>query len=481
MKRRLLTFTLIFLSVFALVTRARAADLRPSSCSAADVQAAVNAAVSKDRVLVPAGMCTYTSAVNVPNGKNITIQGAGISVTTISAGREVRVFALNGSATRITGFTFNQGQVQIGGDDATPVQDWRIDHNRFIGNNTNGYNAILIHCPFAVSPKGTFCRGVVDHNTFEGGVQVVPIGYAPVASLHAAWSLPTNLGSPETIFIEDNTFSGPVGQTFQTVDTNYAGRFVFRFNSLPSMAVHVHSLQQWRGSRAWEIYRNRVPGEGWTAGLLRGGVGVAWGNQFDSGRGPWVVDNVRSFDPNGRDYGACDGTSTADSNTPGRQGYLCRDQIGSGRDVCVSNPSNLTKSATGWCAQTQEPSYFWLNRTASSITPVDTGGRGLSSTTHMIIDRDFYNEVGPFTGASGVGSGPIANRPASCTPGVAYWATNEGSWNTTLPPNTSGRLYKCSALNTWTPYYTPYTYPHPLQSAGSTPAAPAAPTNLTVR
>jgi hypothetical protein len=481
MRRSLFVFALVVLGFLATVTRARAADLNAASCSSADVQGAVNAATSRDRVLVPAGACAYTSAVNIPNGKHITIQGAGINITTISAGREVRVFVLNGSATRITGFTFNQGQVLIGGDDTTPVQDWRIDHNRFIGDNTDGYNAVVINCPFAVSPKGTFCRGVVDHNNFEAGGQVVTFGYAAPSALHAAWSLPTNLGGADTVFIEDNTFGGPAGQTFQPVDTNYAGRFVFRFNSLAEVAVHVHSLQQWRGSRAWEVYKNRVTGAGWTAGLIRGGVGVAWGNQYDPTRGPWVLDNVRSFDAAGRDYGACDGTSTADGDSPGRQGYLCRDQIGSGRDVCLSNPSNNDAGATGWCAQAHEPSYFWLNRSGSSVTAIDTSGRGLS-TAHVLNDRDYYNEAASFSGTSGVGSGARANRPANCTEGVGYWVTDEGSWNTTLPANTSGRLYKCTAANTWTLYYTPYTYPHPLQGAAvNPPTAPSAPTNLTVR
>ena len=62
------------------------------------------------------------------------------------------------------------------------------------------------------------------------------------------------------MFIEDNTFSGPAGQTFQTIDTNYAGRFVFRFNSVAAMSVQVHSLQSWRGSRAWDDLGKLAPG-----------------------------------------------------------------------------------------------------------------------------------------------------------------------------------------------------------------------------
>ena len=482
MSRLRFACALAILAVLGSSAKAGAADRHAASCSSADVQAAVNAAASRDRVLVPAGTCSYTSAVNVPNGKNITIQGAGINTTTISAGREVRVFVLNGSATRITGFSFNQGQIVIGGDDTTPVQDWRVDHNRFVANNILGYNSIIINCPFAVTPKGTFCRGVIDHNVFEGGVQVLPWGFANATTLQAAWSLPTNLGGADTVFIEDNAFSAPISQSFQAVDTNYSGRFVFRFNSVTGSIVAVHSLQQWRGSRAWEIYGNKISGQAWAAGLIRGGVGVAWGNQLDSTRGPWVLDNVRSWDYAGHDYGPCDGTSTADGNSPGRQGYMCRDQIGSGSDVCLSNPSNNTPSASGWCTQTHESSYFWLNRTGSAVTRVDTSGRGVSTTAHVFNDRDFYNEVPAFAGTSGVGSGPRANRPGTCTEGVAYWATDEGNWNTTLPPNTSGRLYKCTAPNTWTLHYTPYTYPHPLQAAaGSQTSAPPAPSNLTVR
>jgi len=49
---------------------------------------------------------------------------------------------------------------------------------------------------------------------------------------------------------------------------------------------------------------------------------------------------------------------------------------------------------------------------------------------------------------------------------VGYWATDQGSWNQSGSGG-QGVLYKCTATNTWTLYYTPYTYPHPLQG-GST-------------
>lgn len=64
---------------------------------------------------------------------------------------------------------------------------------------------------------------------------------------------------------------------------------------------------------------------------------------------------------------------------------------------------------------------------------------------------------------SGVGSALIANRPTSCTVGAYFWATNEGTWDR-IHAGFDGRLYYCSATNTWTLFYTPLTFPHPKAS-----------------
>ena len=82
-----------------------------------------------------------------------------------------------------------------------------------------------------------------------------------------------------------------------------------------------------------------------------------------------------------------------------------------------------------------------------------------------------FDGTGAAESGGGVGCGTLANRPETCTTGVGYWATNQKcddltgmvGVNPSIP--ISGTLYKCTSTNTWEPYYTPYTYPHPLRGS----------------
>ena len=97
------------------------------------------------------------------------------------------------------------------------------------------------------------------------------------------------------------------------------------------------------------------------------------------------------------------------------------------------------------------------------------------------LGRDiFSNKTTP-----GVTCGTPSNRPASCSVGAGYWATNQSCSDLTgmvgaNPANPiSGTLYKCTATNTWTEFYTPYPYPHPLRrEVDATIPPPPAPTGL---
>ena len=144
-------------------------------------------------------------------------------------------------------------------------------------------------------------------------------------------------------------------------------------------------------------------------------------------------------------------------------GYPCIDQPGRGQgDLLVTLFPNKVNNTTGtlrWPNQALEPIYIWNNTGSivpgwgSSVYSNDTGGR-------VVANRDYYppasgqqtSPTSPFNGTSGTGWGTLANRPTTATPGVAYFATDQGSWNTsTSNPygvqqnGADGVLYKCTA------------------------------------
>ena len=144
----------------------------------------------------------------------------------------------------------------------------------------------------------------------------------------------------------------------------------------------------------------------------------------------------------------CDGTNAFDSNlSPGTTiGYHCRSQIGMG-----------SGAGNGWDSQ---PLYEWDNcktslgctGTGTQIqqTLFDPAAGTWWGPQEIVQNRDYYDSISSFTGATGVGIGVVASRPGTCTTGVAYWATDQS------------KLYQCIATNNWATFYTPFTYPHPL-------------------
>jgi hypothetical protein len=130
------------------------------------------------------------------------------------------------------------------------------------------------------------------------------------------------------------------------------------------------------------------------------------------------------------------------------------DQPGRGKGDLLADKDPV---ATGsWPHQALEPVYAWGN-TYDNSRQLDVG----SQYPTIQENRDFYNQKTPFDGTVGIGVGKLAERPKTCTSGVAYWATDQGKWDRTHD-GPDGQLYLCTAPNTWSLCYKPYTYPHPL-------------------
>jgi len=446
-----------------------------------------------DTVIVTKGSANWGTSTLVWDAKNITLQGAGIDVTIITSDAvRAMMVGFNGpTKSRITGMTLTAGggaAIQIDGN------GWRVDHMKIqsatVGKlvwGVNGQGARSADYPGGV-PYGP--TGLIDHNIFIDS-NALAFGLADNAIRESTlWVSPSGWGDGNAVYVEDNTFIMH-GEDDMT-DCNYGGRIVVRFNQVigNGSGFNIHSNQGQRSCRRWEIYKNTMnTTNGFFLALeLRGGNGVAWGNAINSlYTTPIAFQNVRSSSEamDRPPIGTCNGTSSADGNAglKAAPGWPCRDQIGWNTDAF---PWTVLGTAP---PQLHEPAYLWSNTHGGKlVTSVPVMGLPVpDATAYIQPNRDYYIQGSTFDGTSGLGVGTLAERPATCKTygddsgaGVGYWATDQGSWNT-LGEN--GVLYRCSSANTWTVYYTPYTYPHPLQAGitGGDTSAPIAPLNLKVQ
>lgn len=248
-------------------------------------------------------------------------------------------------------------------------------------------------------------------------------------------------------------------------------------------------------------------GTGGTASLpnfrpffIRGGTGFVFHNTYDSLYLDPIIQidtdraNENSIASQVPNWEMCDGlTQSVGFASPktviidgaGAGGYPCRDQLG------AATTGSVWGYTTTPPAQTLQGAYFWKNtETGVGEAPVsigcETSGNALclnQAANILIQNRDFYTYNASFNGTSGVGEGTLASRPSTCTKGVGYWATDQGSWNQSGSGG-QGQFYQCSSTNTWTLLYTPLTFPNPLQGApaASTPTfSPVAGTYTTTQ
>jgi hypothetical protein len=479
MKKIRLNYVFLFLMVSflfsCLSSKAYSAIINATSCSLAHVQTAISSASNGDTVVVPAGNCLWSSTLTLPDNKKITLQGAGKDSTIITGSLD---FGSSGS--RVTGFTF-KGDPDI----YTNGYGFRLDHCRL---QRSTWNNVVTVRDYNASPQ--VAHGLVDHNEIINGrvnAEGTPYMLFEGDQQHVLWAVPLNLGGPNAVYVEDNTFTTTTpAQSQVAIDANYGGRFVFRYNTVSNgLFLTAHSSQEGgnRGAQSWEIYGNVVSNSSgvsiYAPVRLRAGTGVTFMNSIT---GTWsdpsiLLDNVRSYASSSLG-GRCDGSSTGWDGNQDSSGYPCRDQIGRGPDSPQWDHNPL-KAYT----QPLIPAYFWLNETASNAeVPV---GVISWSDDHIKPNRDYYAFNSSFDGTAGMGCGSLAARPTTCAVGVGYWATNQSCSNligmvgANPAAAINGTLYRCSAPNVWTLHYQPYIYPHPLRGSGGN-GRPQPPQNLRI-
>lgn len=470
-----LTFLLI--GMVGITTHSWAATINASSCSQSAVQSAINSASAGDTVTVPTGNCSWS---NFTLTKKITLQGAGIGATVITGD-----VAFGSSGSRVTGFTFT-------GNPAFTSNGYgfRLDHNKIQSSTWQDVLKVRDYAPIISQMP----HGLVDHNQFINGrvnMEGTPYIFSDDngRNQNILWALPFNFGGPNTVYIEDNTFELTYAGNFNAIDANYGGSFVARYNTLyDGLFIETHSSQEGgnRSGKSFEVYgniidlRNNLSVTGGYSYRMRGGTGFMFYNRHIGNWGnPGIpLDNVRSYASAGFGGGLCNGSSPWDGNQ-NSSGWPCRDQIGRGPD----NPQ-WTLSPVKTYAQPSVPAYFWANKNSGigEWPPFVISW----SANHIQANRDYYAYISPFNGTSGMGCGILSTRPTTCTVGTAYWATNQSCSDISSMVGAnhteaiSGTLYRCSATNTWTVHYQPYTYPHPLTQVGPNTQL-AAPTNLRVQ
>jgi hypothetical protein len=471
-----------------------AATVNANSCSLADVSAAVASASGGDTVQIPAGKCLWTSTLRLAKG--ITLAGAGIDQTIIqdevprtspTFGIVIAVDTPTGQNWRLTGFTITSGAVTtIGGAGTIHLSGsshaFRIDHIKI--NTTYVYHQI--------SCWGDLW-GVIDHSQFiTAGLVAIFVRHDSWGGVGAhgdnSWAAPTNLGTAQFIFIEDNTFKS-IGGVQDAVDSLSGARFVARYNTTSDMTIGgghgTDSGQRERSTRVFEIYNNTMAASStfFEASTLRGGTGVIFNNtlkNFNVAVGGINYRDVDSFTP----WGTADGSSPYDNNNG--VVYSSGTHTGSNSVALVLTDGTKSWSPNQWVGYSlRNTTQGWGSAITSNTATTITVAGSAYGVARNWNNGNAYRILSTYPALDQVGNGPgnlLSNDvptpawPNQSAEPVYVWGNKGYAMAEAMARGIHVRMGR-DVINSPKPGYVPYTYPHPLLDS----QVSAAPTNLIVQ
>jgi hypothetical protein len=480
-----------------------------------------NQAQNGDTITLPVGTFVWTTGVTITKG--ITLQGQTTTDSTNGTAVDNTVIRDSNARRRPGGFPFIDVESQ-------PGKSYRITGLTFDGGGatTINYNGIIVlagnshavrvdHCNFkpSLTKEPTYVAvvdailGVADHNVMIGQVPFtsfsiyMPDWPNPDGSAgqngDGSFATPTNFGTEEFWFIEDNYIKSLATSPTGGPDDLRGGRWVFRHNHLYDAEVQSHGTEdgRWRGGRAREVYGNdfhNTTAHG--VGGVRSGVTVLHDNTFHGvapGQSGYQLQAYRSmFKWPACPFAGATGDNPWDENDPHGLYDSGTCTTGSNRNQIVDATKNwATNQYAGYTAKFPGNNQVALIQSNTSNTLdvfyyTDSGGGHVWQAGHgyeihkLLIALD---QPGRGQGDLIVGNPPINSRT-----GTAAWPNQAleptYSWQNIYTPNNTpvnitvgtggpmlveGRDYFNNATM---PGYTPYVYPHPLVSgSGSGRAA----------
>ena len=287
---------------------------------------------------------------------------------------------------RLSGFSFDCSGSSCGlmvrNATATAITKVRVDHNRI----ENCYKSRPMYV------KGTVF-GVADNNEFVGA-------YMSIDGLDSkTWNnIAFRFGTADMFYFEDNTFTATSGRL--CMRSEMGAIWCARFNRwdatndpnglYPLFDMHGNQPGAHNAVMGVEVYGNTVsePGHGVCIMDQRGGMALVYDN------------NV---------------VSRGSVGTKVREEYI--DSL---------NPP-INSPITGQ-PQHVSRSYYWGNRkNGKSLCILMLAKRWIMAEIRMPSHRrtgNFGRRDPLFDGTKDMGVGPLANRPKTCSKGVAYWATD---------------------------------------------------------